>query len=207
MHPLLQKLIFNLWYFRQPPWDTGISPPELIEFISSHAPGRALDLGCGTGTNVLTLARHAWQVTGVDFARRAIAIARQKIRQAGLPVDFYLGDVTQLKGIPGPFDLVLDIGCFHSLPPAARRVYARNLPRLLAPQGTLLMYAFFKDPGEDGPGLVDSDLEALGSMVALVRRVDGSERGRRPSAWLTYQPKGTSERAPVQELTPESGQT
>jgi SAM-dependent methyltransferase len=166
-----------------------------------------LDLGCGTGTNVLTLARHAWQVTGVDFARRAIAIARQKTHQAGLPVDFYLGDVTQLKGIPGPFDLVLDIGCFHSLPPAARRVYARNLPRLLAPQGTLLMYAFFKGPGEDGPGLVDSDLEALGSQVTLVRRVDGSERGRRPSAWLTYQPNGTPERAPVQELTPESGQT
>jgi len=207
VHPFLQKLFFNLWYFKKPPWDTGISPPELLAFIKRHTPGRALDLGCGTGTNALTLASHGWHVTAVDFARRAIAIARQKARRAGLPVDFHLGDVTQFNGESRPFDLVLDIGCFHSLPIAARQAYARNLPRLLAPQGTLLMYAFFKNPGDDGPGLVVSDLESLGSQVTLARRVDGSERGWRPSAWLTYLPKGTPDQVPVQEKIVKSGQT
>src|SRR5689334_21905005 len=52
---MLRRLSFNLWYFRNPPWDSGISPPELLEFIQTHPAGKAIDLGCGTGTNVITL--------------------------------------------------------------------------------------------------------------------------------------------------------
>jgi methylase of polypeptide subunit release factors len=65
---IFRKLFFNLWYFRDPPWDTGISPPELIDFINSNPPGKALDIGCGTGTNAIRLAKEGWRVTGVDFA-------------------------------------------------------------------------------------------------------------------------------------------
>ena len=61
-----RRWLFNLWYFQRPPWDSGISPPELMEFIRSSQPGRALDLGCGTGTNIITLAKNGWQVTGVE---------------------------------------------------------------------------------------------------------------------------------------------
>jgi 2-polyprenyl-3-methyl-5-hydroxy-6-metoxy-1,4-benzoquinol methylase len=90
-----EKVIFNLWYFKKPPWDTGVSPPELIGFIATHPPGRALDLGCGTGTNVITLAQHGWQVTGVDFARKAIVMGKRKVRQAGVNADLRVGDVTK----------------------------------------------------------------------------------------------------------------
>ncbi|MEW6615857.1 MAG: methyltransferase domain-containing protein [Thermodesulfobacteriota bacterium] len=74
MNPLkgilnLSSLMFMWRYFRgQTPWDTNITPPEVMEFIQKTSPGRALDLGCGTGTNGITLARHGWKVTGVDFA-------------------------------------------------------------------------------------------------------------------------------------------
>src|SRR5881296_1344749 len=50
---------------RRPPWDTGITPPEVERFVASHAPGRAIDLGCGTGTNAVYLARHGWSAVGV----------------------------------------------------------------------------------------------------------------------------------------------
>ncbi len=196
MSNLLRKWTFNLWYYRRPPWDTGISPPELLAFLqgwsTKHpAPGRALDLGCGTGTNVITLAKHGWRVTGVDFARLAIQAARRKARQAGVQVDLQVGDVTDLRQVSGPFDLVLDLGCFHSLSPQGREKYIRNLERLLAPAGTYLVYVFFKLPGETGPrflpGIQEADLNALAPFLTLVERQDGTERGLRPSAWLKFE--------------------
>jgi len=183
------RILYTLYYLlqRNPPWDTGISPPELISFIQNHPPGRALDLGCGTGTNAITLAQHGWQVTGIDFAHRAICQARRKVKKAGVRVDLRVGDVSQPKNLAEPFDLVLDIGCFHSLPEAERARYCRNLERLLAPGGTFLSYVFFRDRAEPGTGLVEEDLQALAERFQLVDRQDGSERGVRPSAWLTYQ--------------------
>ncbi len=176
-------------YLQKPPWDTGISPPELIEFIATHPPGRALDLGCGTGTNVISLAQHGWQVTGVDFIHKAIALGRRKARQAGVQVDLRRGDVTKLDGLAAPFDLILDIGCFQTLSSESKRDYVQNLTHFLAPQGTYLLYAFFKTAESAKFGLTPADLELLGENLELVQRQDGSERGRRPSAWFTYRLK------------------
>jgi len=181
-----RRLFFNFWYYRKPPWDTGISPPELMEHIQSHPPGRALDLGCGTGTNVITLARHGWKVTGVDFAGHAIALARNKVKQAGVNAELYVEDVTQLHHVSGTFDLILDMGCFHTLSGENVQKYIMNLQKLLAPQGTYLMYGFFKNQDEAGPGISKTDLEALTGQFELVKRQDGTERGRRPSAWFNF---------------------
>ena len=70
-------------------------------------PGRALDLGCGTGTNALWLTQHGWRVVGVDFASLAIESARRKADWTS-GVEFVEGDVTRLHelGVKGPFDLV-----------------------------------------------------------------------------------------------------
>jgi len=189
MKNLLRRLFFQILYLGDPPWDTGISPPELMAFIESHQPGRALDLGCGTGTNSITLAHNGWQVSGVDFVGRAIRQARRKARQAGVRVDFHVEDVTRLEGVSGAFDLILDIGCFHSLPEAGRRDYVKNLYRLLAPTGTYLLYAWIKESEIDDNSLGEPDLALLGEHLRLEQRQDGSERGRRPSAWFTYRKK------------------
>ncbi len=185
---LLRRLSFNIWYFGRPPWDTGISPPELLGYIDSHPPGRALDLGCGTGTNVITLAQHGWAVVGIDFALPAIRIARRKAQQAGLQAQFYTRDVTRLENIPAPFDLILDIGCFHGLSSISRQTYVNNLRRYLAPQGDLLIYAFLNpDNRADALGLSSTDLEAFNQHFLMIERRDGTERNRHPSAWFTFQ--------------------
>lgn len=181
---------FNRWYLsrRQPPWDTGVSPPELLAFIATHPPGRALDLGCGTGTNVITLAQHGWRVTGVDFAVKAIVQARRKARAAGVQADLRLGDVTRLDNLAGPFDLILDIGCFHGLPADGRSAYARNVKRLLAPEGTFLLYVMFKaDAQSQRSGILEAELALFAPELTPVARADGVDTARgRPSAWLTY---------------------
>jgi SAM-dependent methyltransferase len=44
-----------------------VPPSEVMDSIARTPPGTALDLGCGTGTNAIAVARHGWRVTGVDF--------------------------------------------------------------------------------------------------------------------------------------------
>jgi SAM-dependent methyltransferase len=133
------------------PWDTGITPPEVVDLIEGPdrlAPGRALDLGCGTGTNVAYLAEHGWTAAGVEADARALDAAERRLaRTNGAQV--FRGDVTRLDDLPvrGPFDLVLDIGCFHSTPPARRNAYAGGVAARTAPGATLFVFAFARDRG------------------------------------------------------------
>ena len=190
----LRRFFFTLMYFRRrTPWDTGISPPELMAHIASHPAGRALDLGCGTGTNAITLARHGWQVAGVDFVGSAIRQAKRKARDAGAAVDFRQGDVTRLDGIRGPFDLALDIGCFHSLPTDGRKAYLDNLEHLLAPGGVFLLYTFVQAGDAPGDaGLTEAEIAAIGERFEPVERIDSTERGIRPSAWISWRKRVNS---------------
>ena len=181
-----RRLVFNLWYLRRPPWDSGITPPELFDFIQSHPAGRAIDLGCGTGTNIITLAKTGWQVTGIDFASRAIQIAKRKLKKENIKAELLTGDVTNFK-VDSQFDLALDIGCFHSLENKAD--YLTQLHKILAPNGFWLMYGFFK-PASDipAPGLVDADLNMISAQaLTLLSRRDGFDKRERSSAWFLYQ--------------------
>jgi ubiquinone/menaquinone biosynthesis C-methylase UbiE len=185
---VLRRLFFQFSYYQKPPWDTGISPPELFQFIASHAPGRAIDIGCGTGTNVITLARSGWEVTGVDFAPRAIQLARKKIKAVKVQADVSVNDATKLQGINGPFELALDIGCFHNLGGHDQEKYLNQLDRILIPGGFWLMYGFFQQDKNHAPqGLRDEDVSRICTRLALVSRQDGLNRGERPSAWFLFQ--------------------
>jgi SAM-dependent methyltransferase len=149
---LFTNLRFRLMYRRGlTPWDSGVPPPELIEVIEGKRrlpTGRALDVGCGTGTTTVYLASHGWQVTGVDFVPRAIRAARTKAAAAQLSVAFLVGDVTRLHEYPiePGFDLLFDQGCFHSLPEAAQPAYAREVTRMAGSGATYLLYAFGRQP-------------------------------------------------------------
>lgn len=182
----LRHLYFRLLYLREPPWDTQESPPELYEFIARHPPGRALDLGCGTGTNVITLAQNGWSVIGVDYVRRALQKAKRKAQLAGVAADFLVDDVTKLEKISGIFDLILDIGCFHSLDNNEKKTYLRNLERFTIPGSYYLMYGFLQEVDGKGPGLRNSDLIEFESRFDQINRDEGVDRGQRPSVWLTY---------------------
>ncbi|MCW1959675.1 MAG: class I SAM-dependent methyltransferase [Mycobacterium sp.] len=145
-------LIDALYRLGRPPWDTP--PPEelrqAIEGPGALRPGHALDVGCGTGTNVIYMAMNGWQATGVDFSAAAISTARR--RAEGIPgARFIRGDATKLTeiGIAGPIDLALDMGTFHSLPDTDKPVYVRELAALLTPGTPLVMWQGIRiKPGE-----------------------------------------------------------
>lgn len=193
---LLQRFQFNLRYFGSPPWDTGITPPEVFEFVKSHPAGRVLDIGCGTGTNIITLAKTGWRVTGFDFASRAIRIAKRKIKKAGVQADLFTDDVARMKNITGQYDLALDIGCFHGLENKAG--YLAQLDRILVPGGFWLIYGFLtQDPGHT---IRQIDPAALGMISGrgfnLLSQSNGFDQRERPSAWFLYQKDSKSHSKP-----------
>ena len=141
-------LFFNLAYLRHPRWETGLVPPELIQYADGHTPGRALDLGCGSGLNSLYLAGQGWSVDGVDFSLHAVLKARRRTRKADRAISsrvcFHAGNAARLENVSltPPYDLVLDIGCLHGLGSEdAARACADSVIRLLKPGGDYLLYA------------------------------------------------------------------
>lgn len=183
----LRRLHFDLRYFGSPPWDSGITPPEVFEFIQTYPAGRALDVGCGTGTNVITLAKAGWQVTGFDFATCAIQIAKRKIKQAKVQAELFTDDATRMKNINGEFDLVLDIGCFHGIPNKVD--YLTQLDRILASGGFWLMYGFIaSNENPIAPGIGPADLSRIPALgLSLLSQQIGTDHGAHPSAWFLYQ--------------------
>ena len=188
---MLRRLMFQLAYrVGRPRWDTGQTPPELTRLADRLGPGRALDLGCGTGTNAVYLAQRGWQAVGVDFVGRSIAAARRRAHDAGVAAGcaFIVADVTRLDAVNGPFDLAVDIGCYNSIAESGRRRVAASLARLVRPGGTYFLYAFA--PGPDGKGRFalseDTIVSELGPAFTL-RDVERGMSFEHPSAYYTFE--------------------
>jgi SAM-dependent methyltransferase len=187
-----RRMLYNLMYrFGTPRWDTSITPPEVVAVIEGDTAipsGRALDLGCGSGTNVIYLARHGWEAVGVDFSPVAIAQARQKAKDTQ-GATFVEGDVSQLSGlgIDGPFDFVLDIGCYHGLPAHARQAYAREMARVTRPGALFMVWAIDSErwpflPG--APAMQDKEIAERFGKDFMLERVQKGE-GRWMANWYT----------------------
>lgn len=127
-------------YFRAP-WDTG-PRQELVELVERHAlsPGRAIDLGCGTGANAIYLAQHGFEVTGVDFAEAAIEKARKRAAAAGVQVHFLVDDLTNLRYVSGKFDFLLDYGVLDDLRLPQRKLYLQAMLPLTQPGSQYLLW-------------------------------------------------------------------
>jgi SAM-dependent methyltransferase len=129
------------------PWERDPVPAvlrEMIEGPAARPPGRALVIGCGMGRHAIYLAQRGWRVTGVDNVARALRVARKRAGERGVTVEFIEADVTCLDGatLNGPFDLMLDAGCFHSMADGERRRYGAGITRLAAAETELLLLDF-----------------------------------------------------------------
>ncbi len=63
------------------PWDSDEPDPALVATVEAGTipAGRALEVGCGTGTNALWLAARGFDALGVDVSPLAIDRARAKL--------------------------------------------------------------------------------------------------------------------------------
>lgn len=100
-----------------------------------------LDIGCGTGSLSLVLAKLGHMVTGIDFSPEMIAQADAKARASGQSIQFHVMDAAFPQFPPQQFDVVM---CRHVLwaLPETNQVLQRWI-RLLKPGGRLLLIEGF----------------------------------------------------------------
>src|SRR5256886_12694717 len=137
---LMYRLGFAPWERR----DVERTWKPLLEGPGALSPGRALDIGCGSGRDAVYLAKRGWQVTGVDFAEAALNAGGQRAQEEGVEVQWVRGDVSDLGalGLTPGYDLLYDFGCMHLLGDSARRGLARGIEDLAGAGATLLVGAF-----------------------------------------------------------------
>jgi SAM-dependent methyltransferase len=143
---------FYDWFYRiWAPWASVGVRPDLVELLgrgdvdATRYP-RALDLGCGTGANVVHLAECGFEPYGVDFSAVALRKARQRAASASVAATFVEGDLTQssIPGLEGQFDLLMDFGTLDDLKPGtARADMAALATRLARPGAKFLEWCWY----------------------------------------------------------------
>jgi SAM-dependent methyltransferase len=108
---------------------------DLLLPLMPSAPAAVVDLGCGTGSLSVLLARAGYAVCGVDLSRGMLAVAREKA--AGLEVDFREGDAADPPCPAGVYDVVLVRHVLWAMPDPAAALGA--WVRLLKPDGRLVL--------------------------------------------------------------------
>jgi SAM-dependent methyltransferase len=159
-----RQLLFRAMYrLGVTPWDghpLADSLRALVEGEQALRPGRALDIGCGTGDNSIYLARYGWRVTGIDYVDTPLHKARAKAAAEKVKVDFVRADATRLRRehIGDSFELIVDNGCLHGMSDEDRDAYVREVSAVAAPGARLLIVAF--PPGSfPVRGIAPADVE------------------------------------------------
>ena len=114
--------------------------------LARMQPGDAvLDVGCGTGTLAMEVARRvgrAGRVAGVDPGTEQIARARAKAARRHVPIEFQIGVIEQLPFPDQTFDVVLSTLMMHHLPASLKRQGLAEIARVLRPGGRLVIADF-----------------------------------------------------------------
>lgn len=157
------------------PWDTAAPSSELQRVLREVqvAPGRALELGCGTGNNAVWLAQQGFDVTAADLSRVALERARRRAEVAGVTVHFLEVDVMQPPpALIGPFDFFFDRGCYHAVRREDRTAYPTLIARLTRSGALgLVLTGNACEPHDPGPPTVsEEEIRAeLGASFEVVQ--------------------------------------
>ena len=120
----------------------ALRPPNahLGAEVADLPPGRALDAGCGHGSDTLWLAARGWRVTAVDFAATALAYARSSAEAMGADIagriDWVEADLATWTPPRDAYDLVACL-YVHVAGPVEEMV--RRMASGVAPGGTLFL--------------------------------------------------------------------
>lgn len=137
------SMTYSCAYFRSPSDTLEAAQEQKHELICRKlrlAPGeRLLDIGCGWGSMLIhAAARHRVRGVGVTLSEPQAALARVRIREAGLSelLEVRVADYREIGD--GPFDKVVSIGMYEHVGRRELGRYASTVRGLLRPGGMFL---------------------------------------------------------------------
>ena len=137
------------------PWEIHRADYNLINTVRNTpiGPCKALDIGCGTGNNVIWLAQQGFAVTGIDSTELAISHAREKAKEAKIDCAFHVLDFLNDTIPDAPYDFAFDRGCFHHFQEYDKlSEFAQKIAKILKNDGLWLTLTGNADETRKGPG-------------------------------------------------------
>jgi len=126
---------YVLWLERGRQLSAGEDQPALR--AKQFTGQRVLELGCGFGCNLLSMAPHAARTVGVDLVPTYLQMSRILADREGIPqLDLVLAPAESLPFAPERFDTVLIRAAFQCLDPIS---VLPEAARVLTPGGKLLI--------------------------------------------------------------------
>ena len=125
------------------PWAHAEPTSFLSDIVTSREPGKAVDIGCGSGVDSVYLAENGWQVTAMDFTAEALEMTRNRAKEAGVELTLIQGDAVT-HDLGATFDLVIDAGVLHNMKKHRHQDYRHQLLKWLKPDGEFVLVHFEK---------------------------------------------------------------
>ena len=110
----------------------------ILQTMSDAQSKRLRDIGCGDGRLLVPLAKHFGHVTGIDYAKDLLELARQRVSTQLSSVELVECEVTEFRP-PERFDVLLLSGILPYLDDAQLEPFIRQLADWGTPQAKLFV--------------------------------------------------------------------
>ncbi len=137
---------------------------------------RVLEVGCGTGTNLLHYQQAGSEVFGIDLSPRMLAQAHRKL---GSRARLHQGDAARLPYPDAVFDLAVAMLTLHEMPRSKRSVVMEEMARVVKAEGQLLLVDFHPGPLQFPRGY------GIKPFILMIERLAGREHFRNYCDFIT----------------------
>ncbi|MCM8785603.1 MAG: class I SAM-dependent methyltransferase [Candidatus Omnitrophica bacterium] len=114
--------------------------PKIVKIFKKKNVKRILDLGCGTGRHLIYLAKHNFDMYGIDISEYGIKITDKCLKEKNLKACLKVGDI--YKKLPYKdnfFDAIISIKTIHHGKIENIRKLIKEMERILKPHGLIFI--------------------------------------------------------------------
>ncbi len=124
-------------------WAVRGIPPELFAQWKNGwlpASGKVLDVGCGMGDTAAWFVDNGYEAVAFDIAQNVIDMAHKKHGDKQGKLGLMTLDICQQPVPGGPYDIIIDRGCLHSIPGPGVKTYVQQVNAVANPQAKLVLF-------------------------------------------------------------------